>query len=90
LGSAKNKIATSRLTEVQARALADWWGGRYKQVKNPEESGEVWHGVVCRQLNREDQAMPPSQELVVCSLEEARSLENFRDAVNPGAPDWVG
>ncbi|MEJ2070696.1 MAG: hypothetical protein P8X65_02010 [Syntrophobacterales bacterium] len=90
MASAKNNSATIRLTEVQARVLADWWGGSYKQVRDPEESGEFRHGVVFRQLHQEEQAVPQSPELVVFTLEEARSLENCRDAFNPGAPDWVG
>jgi hypothetical protein len=88
--SAKNNSERIRLTEVQARALADWWGGSYKQIMDPEESGEVRHGVVFRQIHREDQAAPLPPELVVFTLEAARSLENCRDAINPSAPDWVG
>ena len=88
--SAKNSCERIRLTEVQARALADWWGGSYKQVRDPVESGEVRHGVVLRPPDREDQEVALSPELVVFTLAEARSLENCRDAINPGAPDWVG
>jgi hypothetical protein len=90
MGIAKKTSATVRLTEVQARALADWWGGNYKQVLDPKNSGEVWHGVVFRSLDREDQSVPPASELVVFTLAEARSLENCREAINPGATDWVG
>jgi hypothetical protein len=85
-----NRSERIRLTKVQARALANWWGGHYKQMMSPGNSGEVWHGVVFRQLDRKDHPMSLSQEIVVFSLEEARALENFRDAVNPGSPDWVG
>ena len=88
--SAKNDSENISLTEVQARALADWWGGSYKQVRDLEESGEVRHGVVLRPPDREDQEVALSPELVVFTLAEARSLENCRDAINPGAPDWVG
>jgi hypothetical protein len=88
--SGKNNSERIRLTEIQARALADWWGGSYKQVMEPGESGEVRHGAVFRQLHREDQEAPLLPEHVVFTLEEARSLENCRDAINPGAPDWVG
>ena len=90
MGRAKNHSATNKLTEIQARALADWWGGSYRQVVDPEESGGVLHGVVFRPPDREDQAAAPSSGLVVFTLEEARSLENSRDAINPGATDWVG
>ena len=88
--SGKNNSGNIRLTEVQARALADWWGGSYKQVMDPRNSGEVWHGVVFRPPDVEDQAAPPALELVVFTLEEARSLANCREAINPGATDWVG
>ena len=88
--SAKNNPERIRLTEVQARALADWWGGSYKEVRDPKDSGKIRHGVVFRPPEREDQEVPLSPELVVFTLEEARSLENCRDAINPGAPDWVG
>jgi hypothetical protein len=74
-----NRYGTTKLTEVQAKALADWWGGRYQQLIKPEGSGEIWHGVV----------FGPS-EVAVLSLEDAQALENVRDAVNPSAPDWVG
>ena len=86
----KNLPETDRLTEVQARALADWWGGSYQQVMSPKNLGEVWHGVVFRQLDRKELSIPLSLEHAVFSLEEARALENFRDAVNQSAPDWVG
>jgi hypothetical protein len=80
----------TRLSEVQARTLADWWGGKYSQVMSPERSGEAWHGVIFEPSARETQAMPESRPIAVFSLEEARSLENLRNAVNPEAPDWVG
>jgi hypothetical protein len=82
-------LKTTRLTEMQARALADWWGGCYERL-NPEKSGEVWHGVSFRQLHRKDPSSPQSPGLAVFSLEEARALENLREAVNPASPDWVG
>ncbi len=81
---------TTRLSEGQARTLADWWGGKYSQVMSPERSGEAWHGVIFEPSAQETQAMPESGEVAVFSLKEARSLENLRDAVNPEAPDWVG
>ncbi len=84
-----NSSKTTRLTEIQARALADWWGGCYERL-SPERSGEVWHGVSFRQLDRKDPSSHRSPNLAVFSLEEARALENVRDAVNPEAPDWMG
>lgn len=83
-----NRSSTTRLTEVQAKILADWWGGSYRRIMGTEKSGEVLHGVVFRPHNPEEFALPP--ELAVFSLEEARALENVRDAVNPGSPDWLG
>ena len=81
---------TNRLTEVQARTLADWWGGRYQQVVNPEGSEEVWHGIVVRPCDQADLSSSMSPEVTVFFLEDAQALENFRDVVNPGALDWVG
>ncbi len=81
---------TNRLSEVQARALADWWGGRYQQVINSEGSEEVRHGIVFRTYNQADLSSPVSSEVTVFFLEDAQALENFRDVVNPGSPDWVG
>lgn len=81
---------STKLTEIQARALADWWKGKYELRMDPEKSEEICHGVVFRQLDLKDSSKPGSPELAVFSLEEARALENGRDAVNPEAPDWVG
>jgi hypothetical protein len=81
---------TTGLTETQARALADWWGGSYQQVVSPEGSGAARHGVIFTASGGQDPDMPVSPETVIFSLEEAQNLEKFRDVVNPGAPDWVG
>ena len=80
----------TRLTEAQARALAHWWGGAYQRTKGPAGLGEVWHGVVFTSPGRGDIPTPVSPGLALFSLEEVRNLENLRDDVNPGAPDWVG
>lgn len=85
-----NRSGTTKLTKVQAKALADWWGGRYQQVTKPEGSGEIWHGVVFRPSNQADLSSLVSSEVAVFFLEDAQALENVRDAVNPEAPDWVG
>ncbi len=85
-----HRTESTRLTEVQARALADWWGGCYELRVNPKDSGEVWHGAVFRLPDGEGLPRPRSPEVAVFSLEEARALENIRDSVNPEAPDWVG
>jgi len=85
-----HRTESTRLTEVQARALADWWGGWYELRVNPKNSGEVRHGAIFRQHDPEGLLRLRSPEVAVFSLEEARALENIRDAVNPEAPDWVG
>ena len=86
----RNKSGTSGLTEVQARALADWWGGTYQRVASPGTSGQVCHGVILSGFDQEKPKSPSPRENVIFSREEAQALEKFRDAVNPGAPDWVG
>ena len=85
-----NMAGKTRLTEAQARSLAHWWGGDYRWTMDPEGQGEVWHGVVFGAQNRGEFSAPVTPGVVVFSLEEVCRLENFRDAVNPRAPDWVG
>lgn len=80
----------TQLTEAQARALAHWWGGDYQQTKGPAGQGEVRHGVVFASPGQGDSHAPASPGVAVFSLEEVCHLENSRDAINPGAPDWVG
>lgn len=84
----KTSSATG-LTEAQARALAAWWGGRYESKVTPGGSGSAGHGVTFAAAAREDRSVP-SPEITIFSLEEARSLEKSREAVNPHSPDWVG
>lgn len=78
---------TTRLSEAQARALADWWGGSLQQVSSPDQAGETFFGVV---FPKDSQAACLSPKPAIFSLEEARFLENLRDVNNPSAPDWVG
>jgi len=85
-----NKSGINCLTETQARALADWWGGRYHQELSPEGSGITRHGVIFKASGEQDQEMGAFQEIAIFSLEEAQALEKLRDVVNPGAPDWIG
>lgn len=76
------------LTEQQAKALADWWGGDYQAMR--EVSGEdtaVVHGVV---MPGEKFCPGKAHRLAIFSLEKATALENRRSSINPGAPDWVG
>lgn len=85
-----NNSKSTRLSEIQARALADWWKGRYEPRMSSEKPGEIWHGVVFKEFDIKDSTLPESPKLAVFSLEEAQALENVRDAINPEAPDWVG
>jgi hypothetical protein len=71
------------LTESQARALAAWWHGRYFPLKSQPERAESVHGV---QL---PMALG-SEVAVIYFVEQAKLLENHRNDVNLGAPDWVG
>jgi len=84
------KSGTTGLTETQARALADWWGGRYQQVSSPGRAGKTRHAAIFQSPGQEKQGTLIPRDIVVFSLEEARILEKFREAINPGAPDWVG
>jgi hypothetical protein len=86
----RKKTATTGLTEVQAKALADWWGGRYERLINPQGKGQACHGVILPSSGQPDPARPASRETAIFSLEDALALEKFRDVNNPAAPDWVG
>jgi hypothetical protein len=82
--------AATGLTEAQARALAAWWGGRYERKASPGAPGAAGHGVIIFSPGGHDRSVAPSPEVTIFSLEEARELEKFRQAVNPHSPDWVG
>jgi hypothetical protein len=84
------KSGTTRLTEAQARALADWWGGRYQQVISPDSPARACHGVIIEPGGKQSHVTPASCQLAIFSLEEAQVLEKARGPDNPGAPDWVG
>jgi hypothetical protein len=84
------RSGTTRLTEAQAKALADWWGGKYHEAIGLESQGKACHGVIFTPDGKQERADPVSRQLAIFSLEEARALENTRTADNPGAPDWVG
>jgi hypothetical protein len=88
--ASSNIPGTTRLTEAQARALADWWGGRYHQVTSPDCPGQACHGVIIEPEAKQDSAAFISCQRAVFSLEEAQALEKARGPDNPGAPDWVG
>jgi len=85
-----NKSGATRLTEAQARTLADWWGGRYHQVISPDSQETACHGVIIEPIGRQDLSTPVSCQRAVFSLEEAQVLEKARGPDNPGAPDWIG
>ena len=88
--SSGKKPETTGLTEAQARALADWWGGGYQKLSGPKGSGGACHGVILHRSGQGGSAGPGTRETIIFSLEEAQALEKFRDVNNPGAPDWVG
>jgi hypothetical protein len=88
-----NEINTSGktgLTEAQARALADWWGGRYHQIISPESPGSTCYGVIIEPDGVKDLAIPPSCPRAIFFLEEAKIIEKVRGHDNLGAPDWIG
>lgn len=81
---------TTPLTEQQARSLAHWWGGEYREIPADGAGQGRRHGVLvtgtksCRP--RRDETAP----VLVFSLEEAREMENRRDFQEACNPDWVG
>jgi hypothetical protein len=76
------------LTEPQARALAQWWGGTYASA--PATAGAPpRHGVTLPG----GAGACPAQSLpaaAVWTTEEARLMERQRHGINPAAPDWDG
>jgi len=87
----KNPKGQTPLTEPQARALADWWGGAYHQTIVPSAQGvQAIHGVILACGQHPDAEGSSSSEVSLWSLEEVRELENLRSAINPAAADWVG
>ena len=85
-----NRSAITRLTEAQARALADWWGGKYHQAISPECPEHTHHGVIIATRGSQDLENPTSGPKAIFSLEEAKIMEKARGHDNPGATDWVG
>ena len=78
------------LTEPQARALAQWWGGMY--ASSPPIAGtarNLRHGVTLPPCT-EERAAANSLPSWVGTMEEARELESRRHGINPAAPDWDG
>ena len=71
------------LTESQARALAFWWSGRYHRLKPEHKGEESLHGVNILMTQ-------VSEAASIYFLEDANCLENQRNSINPGAPDWLG
>jgi hypothetical protein len=85
-----NKLAPTGLTETQARTLADWWGGRCREIISRQNARETRYVVIFESPGQKYPARTGPHAIVVTSLEGAQALEGLRDAVNPGAPDWVG
>lgn len=73
------------LTEQQARSLAHWWGGEYREGCQAADGQEFPYGVVIRPAGCGSDA-----PLLVFSREEAREMENRRGFQEACSPDWVG
>jgi len=86
----RTRSGKTSLTEAQARALADWWGGKYHQAISPECPEHTRHGVIIATRGSQDLANPTSGQKAVFFLEEAKIIEKGRGHDNPGATDWVG
>jgi hypothetical protein len=72
--------AGTPLTESQARALALWWCGTYRDLgEDFGTRGGSRHGVTL--------ACFPEP---MWSREQAQAVEQTRSEVNPAAQDWVG
>jgi hypothetical protein len=79
----------TRLTEDQARALADWWGGVYHRLRAAPPEVGILHGVVWKSGCEAGSLGGEPGAPAVFFLEEACHLDNRRGEINPGAPDWV-
>jgi hypothetical protein len=77
------------LTEQQARSLAHWWGGEYRQM--PPASGEkpLRHGVLVTRAGH-GRLQAQAESCYIFSLEEAQQMENRRGFQEAASPDWVG
>jgi hypothetical protein len=73
------------LTEQQARSLAYWWGGEYRQLTPSAAETAAWHGVLLTRLQD-----GTANLLQIFSLEEAREIESQRGFQEAASPDWVG
>jgi hypothetical protein len=73
------------LTEQQARALAHWWGGAYREGAPAAGWPGLRHGVLVNRTQA-DQDCP----FQIFSLEEAQEMENRRGFQEAASPDWVG
>ncbi len=73
------------LTEQQARSLAHWWGGEYRQISAAAGENNLRHGVVVNRLQSDPEGL-----FQIFSLEEAGEMENRRGFQEAASPDWVG
>jgi len=73
------------LTEQQARSLAHWWGGEYRQMSPGAGENAGRHGVLLNRPQSDNESY-----LQIFSLEEAREMENRRGFQEAASPDWVG
>ena len=73
------------LTEQQARSLAHWWGGEYRQMSPAAGENAIRHGVLLNRPQSDNESF-----LQIFSLEAAREMENRRGFQEAASPDWVG
>ncbi len=78
------------LTEPQARSLAHWWGGEYRQDQAVAGKKACRHGVLVTRAGQDRLELQSETCYQIFSLEEAREMENRRGFQEAASPDWVG
>ena len=73
------------LTEQQARSLAHWWGGEYRELSSAAGETGPRHGVLVNRPQAEQDC-----RFQIFFLEEAQEMENRRGFQEAASPDWVG
>lgn len=73
------------LTEQQARSLAHWWGGEYREATSGAGEPVARHGVLVHRRQADQDCL-----FQIFTLEEAREIENRRGFQEAASPDWVG
>lgn len=78
------------LTEQQARSLAYWWGGEYRQDQAVTGENARRHGVLVTRAGHDRLDLQTETCYRIFTLEEAREMENRRGFQEAASPDWVG